>query len=194
MAEGNDSSAFGALLRHPMFRPVALGLSAVFVLASVVLMIWQIERNSNASAALAGNSTSGSQIAVYIVGAVNHPGVYHLPASARVQDLVAAAGGALPQADLVRVNMAAPLFDGEEVYVPLIGEPYPSTVGDSGIRVNINLASATTLRTQLGISSKTADAIVAYRQKHGPFTSVDQLLLVPISRTIYDRIKDLVTV
>ncbi len=192
MAGESDLSALGAILRHPMFRPVALGLSAVFVLASVVLLVWQIERTANASTAVR-TSASGSQIAVYIVGAVNHPGVYHLPATARVQDLVAAAGGVLPQADLVRVNLAAPLFDGEEVYVPRVGEPYPSATG-SIIKVNINLASATTLRTQLGISSKTADAIVAYRQKHGPFTSVDQLLLVPISRTIYDRIKDLVTV
>jgi competence protein ComEA len=75
----------------------------------------------------------------------------------------------------------------------MIGEPYPSTTG-SIIKVTINLASATTMRSQLGVSSKTANDIVAYRQKHGPFTSVDQLLLVPISRTIYDRIKDLVTV
>jgi hypothetical protein len=82
MVNGNDASAFGALLRHPMFRPVALGLSAVFVLASVVLVIWQIERNSNAVAA-SSTSAGSSQIAAYVVGAVNHPGVYHLPATAR---------------------------------------------------------------------------------------------------------------
>ncbi len=52
-----------------------------------------------------------------IVGAVRHPGVYTLPASARVYQLLQAAGGPLPNADLVALNMAAKLSDGQEVYV-----------------------------------------------------------------------------
>jgi competence protein ComEA len=59
--------------------------------------------------------------------------------------------------------------------------------------VNVNTASADDLRQKLSISSKTAQSIVNYRQQHGPFTSVDQLLQV-VSKSIYDKIKDKVTV
>ena len=69
--------------------------------------------------------TSGV-IQVYIVGAVKHPGVYTLPADARVYQLLQAAGGPLPNANLVALNMAAKLTDGQEVYVTVVGEVPPT--------------------------------------------------------------------
>lgn len=181
-------------LRHPALMPIAVCLSVALVAASVAVVLARggvvMPHNTANGADLSANRT----LVAYVVGAVVHPGVFRLPMTARVQDLVQAAGGSQPQADLIRVNLAAPLFDGEEVFIPLINQPFPTSIGDGGIRVNLNLATATTLRLQLGVSSKTADAIIAYRQQHGSFTSVAQLLLVPISRTIYDRIKNLVTV
>jgi competence protein ComEA len=59
--------------------------------------------------------------------------------------------------------------------------------------VNINTASADELRQKLSVTSKTAQSVVSYRQQRGPFTSVDQLLQV-VSKSIYDKIKDKVTV
>jgi DNA uptake protein ComE-like DNA-binding protein len=59
--------------------------------------------------------------------------------------------------------------------------------------VNLNPATETAKRTQLGLSPKTA-AIIAWRKTPGPFTSVAQSLLVPISRPNYNRINDLVTI
>jgi competence protein ComEA len=45
--------------------------------------------------------------------------------------------------------------------------------------VNINSADATTLAKELnGVGLKLAQAIVDYRQKHGPFKSADELTLV----------------
>ncbi len=174
------------------FAPVVIGLSVAFVLAGVAILGWH--NLAGATPSLAGAQPSGSTLQAYVAGAVARPGVYTLPATDRIHDLVQAAGGARQGADLVRVDLAAPLFDGEEVYVPLIGEPYPDEYGGvgSGICVNINIASATALHIQLGVTTKTAAAIVAYRQAHGPFTAVDQLLLVPVGRTTYDRIKTLV--
>ncbi len=155
------------------------------------------------------NSGSGSNvgsITVYVTGAVKNPGVYTLPADARVYQLLQAAGGALPGANLVALNLAAKLSDGQEVYVPLVGESMPSNIGGStgtsggsgsssgtGTLININTASASDMRVALHISSTTAQNIVNYRLQHGAYTSVDQLLNV-VSKTIYDKIRDLVTV
>jgi competence protein ComEA len=112
--------------------------------------------------------------------------VYTLAAVARVSDLVQAAGGLTPDADLTRVDLAAHVADGQEVYVPRIGEVVPADL--NGL-VNLNVATAQELHDALGISLEIAQRIVAYRTAHGPFTAVSQLLLVPISRSTYDRIK-----
>ena len=161
----------------------------------------------NNSSSTTKSSTSSGDIQVYVVGAVKHPGVYTLPAGARVYQLLQAAGGPLPKANLVALNLAATLSDGEEVYVTLIGEVPPTYMGGvpgppgsnitgsptAGKLVNINTASVDELRQSLHISSTTAQNIVNYRSQHGPFTSIDQLLQV-VSRTTYDKIKAEVTI
>jgi competence protein ComEA len=162
----------------------------------------------NAPSSGTGGS-SGGDLRVYVVGAVKHPGVYELPPGARVYQLIAAAGGALPDANLVALNIAATLTDGQEVYVISNGEIPPTYLGGvpgpgagggasgtataSGQLININMASVDELRNTLHVSSTTAQNIVNYRTQHGPFTSVDQLLQV-VSKSIYDKIKNEVTV
>lgn len=151
-----------------------------------------------------GNSTADIQ--VYIIGAVQHPGIYTLPANARIYQLLQAAGGPSSKANLAVLNLAAKLNDGQEVYVTAIGESAPPTINNlssvsttpssassSQSLVNINTASADELHQQLKVSSKTAQAIVSYRQQHGAYTSVDQLLQV-VSQSIYNKIKSKVTV
>lgn len=132
-----------------------------------------------------------THIQAYALGAVRTPGVYTLTEGARVHDLIEFAGGVLSDADLSRVALASPLGDGMSVYVPLVGEVMPL---ERGGKIDLNAATAEQLRNALGITLTTARHIVAYRAERGGFTAVSQLLLVPISRTIYDRIKDLVTV
>ncbi len=138
-----------------------------------------------------GVDQASSAIHAYLLGAVQAPGVYALTDGARVSDLVRAAGGLLPDADAARVDLAARVADGQEIYVPRVGEVVPPDL--SGL-VNLNAASAQDLHDALGISLDVARRIVAYRATHGTFTAVSQLLLVPISRATYDRIKYLVTV
>lgn len=192
------------------------------LLAAAIFVIWFMEPNASSSTLPATvsqqsfgtsgqNSAAGTPIGgalhVYVLGSVRHPGVYTLPAGSRVYQLLEAAGGALPQADLVSLNLAAPLTDGQEVYVLAVGESPPTyqggvpgpgasgtvTSGQSGQLVNINTATAEEMRTLLHVSSTTAQKIIDYRTQHGPYTSVDQLLQV-ISKSIYDRIKNSVTV
>lgn len=162
----------------------------------------------NASSGSSGASSGGSggDLHVYVVGAVKHPGIYDLPPGARVYQLIAAAGGTLPNANLVALNMAAALIDGQEVYVVSNGEIPPTYLGGvpgpagasgtattSGQTININTASADEMRNTLHISSITAQNIVNYRTQHGPFTTIDQLLQV-VSKSIYNKIKGQITV
>jgi competence protein ComEA len=109
-----------------------------------------------------------------------------------VQDAIAAAGGFADGADMVRVNLAARVRDEQEIFVPQVGQPVPSAVSASG--VDLNSASATQLRTALGLTSTVASKIVAYRRTHGPFNSVDDLRNVPVSDADIERIRSLATV
>lgn len=108
---------------------------------------------NKANNALDSSTTTSGSIQVYIVGAVSHPGVYKLASNARMYDLLQAAGGPSPDANLVAINVAARLNDGQEIYVTRIGETPPTTMGsgtggpttgamNTGQLVNINTASA----------------------------------------------------
>ena len=184
----------------PAVWRVALGLNAALTLALMALILtrvgprlsgWLALAPGAATLTISGPGFDSTTISAYILGAVAAPGVYTLPSGARVQDLVAAAGGAQEDADLARVDLAARVADGQEVYVPRVGETVPLMLGG---KLDINVASADDLHRALGISLTIARRIVAYRAAHGSFTAVSQLLLVPISRDEYDKIKDLVTV
>ena len=132
-------------------------------------------------------------VVVHVAGAVVTPGVYDLPAAARVTDAIDAAGGARADADLDRINLAARLADGGRVYVPRPGEPIPAATGTgsgagpgapggdgpaAGGPIDLNTAGATALESLPGIGPTTAAAILAHRDAHGPFASVDDLLEV----------------
>jgi len=173
---------------------IALGIAVLcFVVAIVALVLGVTTAPAPSGVTINPASAAGGTIQAYVVGAVERPGVYTLPAGARIQQLLDAAGGAMPDADMIAVNPAGKINDGDEVYIPRIGEAPPGNIGTAGALVNINTATASQMQTFLHISKTTADHIVAYRQSHGAFTSVAQLLAVPISQSIFDRIKDQVT-
>jgi competence protein ComEA len=142
------------------------------------------------SAAAAG----GKLLVVDVAGAVRRPGLYRLAAGTRIADAVARAGGAGPKADLDLVNLAAPLADGEQVVVPQrgavaagSGEPSPTAPLD------LNSASAEQLDALPGIGPETAAKIVAFREAHGPFRTVEGLDAVPgIGPSRIDQLKGLV--
>jgi competence protein ComEA len=150
-----------------------------------------------------------TEVVVHVAGAVVSPGVRRLPPGSRVIDALDAAGGALPDADLPRINLAAPLVDGQQVYVPKPGEQPPlaaaavpggaGTAGPGGsvpgALVDLNTATAEQLDTLPGVGPSTAAAIIAHRDQNGPFTSVDQLLDVRgIGEAKLELLRDLVSV
>lgn len=146
------------------------------------------------------SSTEAPDLVVHVAGAVAAPGVYRLDPTARVVDAVDAAGGPLPGADLHRLNLAAPLADGAQVYVPREGEPVPAgaVVAASGATagpLDLNLATAAELEELPGIGPATAKAILEARQRMGGFRSVDDLLEVRgIGPAKLEQLADLVCV
>ncbi len=160
------------------------------------------------SAATTTTPVVASTILVYVAGAVVAPGVYRFPADARVQQAIAAAGGATPEADLDTLNLAASMRDGDRVYVPRMGQPVPAAVGATGSvgattagvtqpigPVDLNRATVDELDALPGIGPATAAAIVAHREQKGPFSSVDGLLDVRgIGPAKLDTIRALVKV
>jgi competence protein ComEA len=138
-------------------------------------------------------SLSVPDIAVHVAGNVLKPGVYDLPGDARVVDAIRLAGGATAIADLNAINLANPLNDGQQVYVPAVGEKVPpssnglSASGDGTgsatnsveYPININSADAALLDELPGVGPATAQAIVTYRDQNGPFANVNGLEDVP---------------
>ena len=139
------------------------------------------------TAAVDTTTTTAGILHVHAAGAVARPGVVEVPAGARVVDVVAAAGGAAPEADLNQINLAQPVSDGERIYVPRAGEAVVAIASGAasgaggkasdGI-VNLNEASESELEALPGVGPATAKAIVDYRSQHGRFRSVDDLLNV----------------
>jgi competence protein ComEA len=157
------------------------------------------------SSALGAVTTVASGlIVVQVAGAVVKPGVYRLPPGSRVIDLVAAAGGVEPGIDESVLPLAAKVVDGQRMYVPRPGEPVSavSVAGASGGAggaaagpVNLNDATVEQLDALPGVGPSTAAAIVAYRDKHGPYRTVNGLLDVPgIGDGKLAALRDLVTV
>ncbi|WP_336250709.1 ComEA family DNA-binding protein [Stomatohabitans albus] len=149
-------------------------------------------------------SPAPTAIAVHVVGAVTRPGVVELSPGSRAEAAINAAGGFTDQADERSINLAQPLTDGQQLIVAASGEPIPPPPGAPGPvsgtakgnpdgqgRISINTASQEELEALPGVGPKTAEAIVGYRQEHGPFTAVDHLEAVPgIGRKTVDRLRD----
>ncbi len=170
--------------------------------ASIPFATTSVASNTGETSAL----PSAANIMVYVSGEVVKPGVYVLLATARVIDALQAAGGATNHADLVVVNLAAPLVDAAQVFIPRMGStprvtlPRPraginlpiaggsdgagvgagaigSATSAAGI-VDINSATLSDLDALPGVGPSTAQAIIDYRVANGPYASVDDLLNV----------------
>ena len=143
---------------------------------------------------------SAQPVVVSVVGLVHTPGLVTLTSGARIADAVQAAGGLMNGADAISLNMARQVADGEQIVVgraPMTGQltlhgssvipgsdnavkpgpvsapAPPNTVGSQ--RIDLNRATIQQLDTLPGVGPVMAAAIVAWREAHGRFSSVDQL-------------------
>ena len=155
------------------------------------------ENRTGSEGNMVPESVSQAIIYVHVCGAVLNPGVVEIPAGSRAQAAVDAAGGFAEAADTAYVNLAAPIADGEQLYIPTKEEAEElrknQAVAASGM-VNLNTADVKLLCTLPGIGESRAGDIIAYRQQNGGFTDTKEIMQVPgIKANTYDKIKDLIT-
>lgn len=139
---------------------------------------------ADASPVAAEASASAATVTVDVTGKVRRPGIVVLDTGARVVDALEAAGGARRGVDLSGLNLARVLVDGEQV---VVGEPPPTSLGaaavpspgvSGGPLVNLNTATQAELEALPEVGPVTAQAILSWRDEHGGFTAVDELLEV----------------
>ena len=234
-ASPDDGPGWLAAIRADPGRAGLFALGAVAVIAVMVTVFAMmhdkppavasaklppVQMVSSAAPSPTGRTPTASAdqpVVVSVVGLVHKPGLVTLQPGARLADAVAAAGGTLDGADLIGLNMAQRVADGEQIVVgiaPTPGEPTklgsgvtpasgastaPTTSGSpSGPAagpLDLNTASVEQLDAVPGIGPVTAAAIVAWRDKNGKFTSVDQLGEVDgIGPARLDKLRTLVRV
>jgi competence protein ComEA len=198
-------------------RPGALALSLVAALAAVIAAVgvWRerpvpepapvlplVTATAPAGAPATPPPGAAPEVVVSVAGRVGRPGLIRLPDGTRVADALAAAGGALPGTDLMGLNIARRLSDGEQLLVGVAPPPGQPTDGaalgtPAGMsqKVDLNAATLEQLDVLPGVGRVTAQRILDWRAAHGRFTSVNQLREVSgIGQARLDRLKDLVRV
>ena len=171
---------------------------------------------ASSSTASGGGGPPAGTVTVHVVGQVERPGVFTLPTGSRVSDAVAKAG-ARKGADLAAINLARPLVDGEQIYLPKPGEVVAGGAAGAGSAagsgpggaaggagsgaaggvgpVNLNSANAAQLEELPGVGPVLAQRIIDWRTEHGRFASVDELGEVSgIGEKIFAALQPKVTV
>ena len=192
----------------------AFVIAALFaaVLTLVAIVWWDSTRT--VTVVVTGNPDA--TVVVQVMGAVASPGVVSLPAGSRLEQAITAAGGLSGDADVSQLYLAARVGDGDRISVPRRARATsssPATVDEAAsigsgperqemsaatvvpALVNINTATSAQLVALPGIGEVLANRIVAYRDAHGPFNSVDQLDDVDgISTSLVEQLRPLVTI
>lgn len=184
----------------------SLAIRGIAVAAAAVIAFGAVQFGTRTSAPeiVISDDAANQQIAVEVHGAVATPGLYWLSGDARFQTALDAAGGATSDADLSGVNLARRLEDEEQIEIPFLPDPSAtgqaapapvSAAASTSGKININLATAAELDELPGIGPALAGRIVAYREQHGPFASLEELSNVSgISARMVDDLRDRISV
>ncbi len=172
-------------------------IAAVFIAGLVVIHqrgggepVALVERADGAADSL----RSESFIVVDVGGAVWKPGVYTLPEGSRAAAVLDLAMPR-PDADIDRVNRARVLHDGQKLVVPVRPDAGGSFSYEGEARVDINSATAEQIQTLPSIGPARAADIVSYRERRGPFSSVEELADIPgIGEATVERLRDRIVI
>jgi len=172
-------------------KNVLLIIYGILIGLLVAGVLWLTLAPPRGEAILLLPTPTPQMITVYVSGAVSAPGTYTLPENSRIETAIQAAGGFLPSADDESLNLAARLFDGEQVIVPARGGESHAISG----KININTATLEELDSLPGIGLTTAQNILEYRQIFGAFQSIDDIQNVTgIGPSTFEGIKNFITV
>jgi len=182
-----------------MRRPILI-LVAIAAVAVAALTLARLHGNDAQEVVVVEDTPAPTRspdplIVVDVAGAVAHPGVYRLAAGSRIADALHAAGGATDEADLVVLNKAMPVRDGQRIYVPRPGETVPagSAGSDAQLKIDVNHATAAELEALPGIGPTIAARIVRSRGSH-PFNRIEELQTRGlVTARVFADIKDMVT-
>lgn len=142
-------------------------------------------------------------VPVYICGAVYKPGVYEVEETAILNDILLLSGGLTKEADLNQINLAQAIRSNEKIYIPKVGEEIdkmPNSYENEGraktyTLINVNKANSIELMTLPGIGEVRAEQIVQYREQHGPFLSIEDIMNVPgVGNKIYEGLQGFITI
>ena len=180
--------------------PVALLLACGAVREnSDKVMLLEKQEASDESAFLTVESRTGEEdeaqaVFVHICGEVAYPGVYEVPKESRLCDVLLLAGGFTEAAAMDSVNLAGQVSDGMQGVIPSIQEVRQAAAEKARERdglLNLNTATKTELCTLSGIGESRAAAIIAYREAHGGFSAVEEIMQVEgIKSGTYEKLKD----
>jgi competence protein ComEA len=197
-------SPFERFGEHPA-AAIVLGLAVALAIALVGVWVAasasspEIDLDPVAEGSAGDATPEEGALVVDVAGAVRSPGIYRLPARARVGDAISAAGGFGPAVDTLAVsaalNLAAPLSDGQKIVVPARGAATaPPSRGSGGSTVvDVNHASQAELEALPGIGPATAQKIIAARAERA-FASAHELLdRKLVGNATWEKIRDLVT-
>ena len=179
---------------------VLLGLTALAAVAAGAYFLVRTSSSGGGIEIILPTPTTEPRIElkVHVSGAVRNPGVYLVEESDRLVDVLKAAGGATDDADVAAVNLAVRVEDEDHWHIPRLGEAPRVQGSDSRSasgKIDLNSATAAELMDLPGIGEVKAGSIVSYRETHGLFAQVDDLMDVRgIGPAILDSIRDLVEV
>lgn len=168
-----------------------------------VLEETQVQENAQEVQTEEDKDVPEETIFVQVSGAVVSPGVYELPEGSRIFEAVALAGGVTEEADVGQMNQAQVVSDGEMIYVKSQGETLEDSaeVQDSEQtqqedgKVNLNTATEEQLMTLTGIGQAKARSIIAWREEHGGFSKIEDLMEIEgIKEGVFSKIKDSIKV
>jgi len=139
------------------------------------------------------------EIVIDLAGAVVKPGVYRIKNGFRLDQAISLAGGFSSQADMdlvnSQLNLAREVNDGEKIYIPEKEAAVSRIAGAKTSLININLASLSELDSLAGIGPSFAQKIIDYRQAHGGFKTIEEIMAVAgIGKKSFEKIKDQITI